>query len=90
MAAFEGPRARQRLVADYKTCLQHGTGRVLLVVRVGTAARLLQSDRERLARVPRGPQTRILVDHHPNVRDQEAGGRGDGQRPAAQASSTRL
>jgi hypothetical protein len=45
----EDARARQRLLADYETCLQHGPERVHGVVPAGAAARLHQGHRERLA-----------------------------------------
>ena len=35
---IEDACARQRLLSDYETCLQHGAGRVFEVVSAGTAA----------------------------------------------------
>jgi hypothetical protein len=45
-------------------------------VPAGSAARLHQSHRERLAGIPGGAKAWLVVYHHPHVRDSQAGCRG--------------
>ena len=44
--------------------------------QAGAAARLHQGDRQRVASIAGGPRPRVVVDHHPDVGDSQAGRRG--------------
>ena len=55
-------------------------------VRPGAAARLHQSHRERVARIPGGTRAGVVVHHRPDVGDPQAGRRGDRQRAEHQGS----
>src|SRR5271156_2021061 len=80
VAEIEGASARQCLLADYETSVQHGAERIYDVVQAGTAAGLHQGHSERLASVTRSPRPRFVVYHHPNVGHSEAGRRSRRQR----------
>ena len=57
--------------------------------RPGTAARLHQGDRERLARRPGGPRARFRFHQRPDHRRTQAGGRGGRQRAAGAGTGGR-
>src|ERR1035437_3984249 len=89
MGKSEGARARQRLLADYETRVQHGAERIYGVVSAGAAAWLHQSHRARVAGIPGGARARVVIDHHSDVSDSQAGRRSCGQRLARAGFSGR-